>query len=236
LLTSWAATVPQRLTNYTGTAFNPYTYLTGAWLQTDNIMHVDFELYNTYVDALSGRNPWRYCNYGTGAGFPTDCGQSGSVGSQHSRFDTKTGQNDVALFIEQMPIATHVNGVPVVHRASPATGGAADCIGCLGQAHTLGLKGSSFTVSAWLAVPTWRVATAQGNNDAVGAPAIWLSLLSSTIDKTSSRLFIGLDEQNRPTMSFGTNREPCRASAESALLSMTWSHVVWRYYIADQAM
>jgi Notch-like protein len=47
----------------------------GTWASTDNALHVDFELYSTYDDAVNGNNPWKFCNYDdTNIGFPRDCG------------------------------------------------------------------------------------------------------------------------------------------------------------------
>ena len=60
--------------------FTPYYYMIDTWASTENILNVDFELYSSVEDLLSGANKWQYCNYDDGGvAFPRDCGPSGGV-------------------------------------------------------------------------------------------------------------------------------------------------------------
>ena len=59
------------------------------WFSTPaNELHIDFELYSTYEDALAGSNPWQYCNYNDpGIGFPRDCNKdSWGYGNQWNSY------------------------------------------------------------------------------------------------------------------------------------------------------
>jgi hypothetical protein len=166
-------------------------------------------------------------------GFPRDCGPIKLVGSQWATLtgSASTGQSDVAWFVETKPPAsTTVPGVPLRARDTQL-----DCIGCVGTAEQLGIKGSSFTVTAWLSVPSWRDAMA---DPASGAGNLRFVLLSSTEDGIQSRLFLGLDDAGLPLMSFGTNRQPCRPEKDSytGLQSMVWTHITWRYDVGLQQM
>ena len=74
------------------------------WLETDNAIGVDFNLYSSYDDAINDKNKWQYCNYDY-VGFPRDCGPTGYVGSQWNRFysDTQVYAEDVAFYVEANP-------------------------------------------------------------------------------------------------------------------------------------
>jgi hypothetical protein len=57
------------------------------WFSKNNTLHVDFELYSTYEDALKQENEWAYCNYDHGrVGFPRDCGPTGYVPCQWNSY------------------------------------------------------------------------------------------------------------------------------------------------------
>jgi hypothetical protein len=94
----------KRITN-TGN-YNPYSVLIDSWIQTDNTLGTDFELYSTYEDAIAGNNKWTFCNYGVTVAFPRDCGPTGSVWNQWA---TRTsGQANIEWLIEQGTQATCV--------------------------------------------------------------------------------------------------------------------------------
>jgi hypothetical protein len=58
-----------------------------SWVSTNNTLHVDFELYSTYEDALAQQNEWEYCNYNRKqTGFPRDCGPTSNVGCQWNSY------------------------------------------------------------------------------------------------------------------------------------------------------
>jgi len=82
----------------------------------DNLMHVDFELYSTYEDAIRGENQWTFCNYssGTGTGFPRDCGPNGKVDNQWNSYVKEGGAAGDHGFYVEMPklgssALTHTN-------------------------------------------------------------------------------------------------------------------------------
>jgi len=78
------------------------------WYEVDgNIWHTDFELYSHYSDAVEGKNPWQYCNFGDrNVGFPRDCGPEHHQGGQWNTIPgpiTGTnhyGQPHVAFYVE----------------------------------------------------------------------------------------------------------------------------------------
>jgi hypothetical protein len=54
-----------------------------TWGSAGNLLNVDFGLFSSYEDAVSGKNPWKFCNYNDpDVGFPRDCGPSGHVSYQ----------------------------------------------------------------------------------------------------------------------------------------------------------
>jgi hypothetical protein len=61
-------------------AFDYEGYLLRTWSDKGNKLHVDFDIYSSFEDAMNDENPWTYCNYNDkGIGFPRDCGPSGYV-------------------------------------------------------------------------------------------------------------------------------------------------------------
>jgi len=66
-----------------------------------NKFREDYNLYSTYDDAKSKTNAWEYCNAGSSKGFPYECGPTGKVRNQSSRFNNNSGQSNVAFFMEK---------------------------------------------------------------------------------------------------------------------------------------
>jgi len=58
-------------------------------------------LYSTYEDAKSGSNAWQFCNSSNSKGFPSECGPTGYVANQHSRFNNNSGQSHVVFLVEK---------------------------------------------------------------------------------------------------------------------------------------
>ncbi|KAL3823279.1 hypothetical protein ACHAXA_003427 [Cyclostephanos tholiformis] len=59
------------------------------WASYMNVLNVDFELYGSYEDALSGTNKWQYCNYdyfSHPVGFPRDCSPYVYTGDQWNSY------------------------------------------------------------------------------------------------------------------------------------------------------
>ena len=67
----------RRITNPTG--INPYQLFLNNWVQTNNNLNTDFELYESYNNLVNNMGKWTFCNYGSPApGFPRDCGPYGN--------------------------------------------------------------------------------------------------------------------------------------------------------------
>ncbi len=65
------------------------------------MLNVDFQLFSTLNDALTGSGAWQYCDYDDpSVGFPRDCGPTGSVWWQWNSWSKGWGdQPDVAFEI-----------------------------------------------------------------------------------------------------------------------------------------
>ena len=49
--------------------------LRNNWVEKDNKLSIDFNIYSTYEQALLGVGAWKWCNFDyPGVGFPRDCG------------------------------------------------------------------------------------------------------------------------------------------------------------------
>lgn len=59
--------------------FDAYTYMMLDWKSAQNTIHVDFDIFSTFEDATALTNPWNFCNFDDGTGFPRDCGPTGAV-------------------------------------------------------------------------------------------------------------------------------------------------------------
>ena len=76
-------------------SFDLYTY-TYDWENTNNVLGTDFDLFSTLSDALSGSNPWAYCNYNdNNIGMFRDCGPTGGKGGE---WTSKYRGGDTASF------------------------------------------------------------------------------------------------------------------------------------------
>jgi len=61
--------------------------LMNNWVNTSNVLNVDFQLFSSYSDALSNLNPWQFCDYNNpNYGFPLDCGPTGSTGGMWNSY------------------------------------------------------------------------------------------------------------------------------------------------------
>ena len=75
--------------------FDAYEYMMVTWSNQNNLLNRDFTLHSSLLDAVTGSNPWSFCNFNDrGIGFPRDCGPRGYVAHQwNSR--TRGGQKDI---------------------------------------------------------------------------------------------------------------------------------------------
>ena len=79
--------------------FEPYSYMVSDWISTSNTQHIDFELYSTFEDAVSGTNPWCCCTFDdAGIGFPRDCGPLSTIGGNWNSAG-RGGQADVRFSV-----------------------------------------------------------------------------------------------------------------------------------------
>eukprot|EP00566_Odontella_aurita_P011052 CAMPEP_0113534198 /NCGR_PEP_ID=MMETSP0015_2-20120614/5032_1 /TAXON_ID=2838 /ORGANISM="Odontella" /LENGTH=404 /DNA_ID=CAMNT_0000433345 /DNA_START=71 /DNA_END=1285 /DNA_ORIENTATION=- /assembly_acc=CAM_ASM_000160 len=95
----------------TSTPADMATILKQDWKSAGNTLGSDFDLYSTYQDALDGVNPWLFCDYDGGTGFPGNCGPTGSVEGQWNMFDPRGGQNEVAFAVEDTSVGDDVRGL-----------------------------------------------------------------------------------------------------------------------------
>ena len=60
--------------------FNAYKLFTHTWINTNNVLNIDFELYDTMADLLDQSNGGLYCNYGYNTyALPLYCGKRRAV-------------------------------------------------------------------------------------------------------------------------------------------------------------
>merc|ERR1719447_1455169 len=63
--------------------FDAFAMFTDTWGNANNVLNVDFEIYNSVEDMQSQKDRWSFCNYNDpDVGYPRDCGMSGSVHNQ----------------------------------------------------------------------------------------------------------------------------------------------------------
>lgn len=99
--------------------------LKNTWSATQNTLGTDFNLYSNYEDAVNGVNAWTYCDYNDGSaekafGFPGNCGPSGAVEDQWNSFQPRTGQQDVAFYVEDATVDADyrdLNEIEVIREA-----------------------------------------------------------------------------------------------------------------------
>jgi len=61
-------------------SFDAYNLFTSAWIEAENVLHEDFEIYSSYEDLKADQNEWSFCNYDDFVvGYPRDCGRDGYV-------------------------------------------------------------------------------------------------------------------------------------------------------------
>jgi len=82
--------------------FNLFDVIRKDWKSASNTLNVDFSLFSSYDDALSGENAWQYCGGFDveGQGFPGTCGASTASQDQWINMEVKNGQPDVAIFVQ----------------------------------------------------------------------------------------------------------------------------------------
>ena len=90
----------KRLTDVPNT-MNLLHVLKNSWISTNNAFNVDFELYSSFEDAIAGQNRWTFCNFNSGRGFPYECGPTGKVTWQWSRFHWAYGRTDVGFYMRK---------------------------------------------------------------------------------------------------------------------------------------
>jgi len=98
-----------------------------------NVMGADFTLHSTYEDALTGENPWLFCNYNDpNIGFPRDCGpdthqphewnsyRRGDGHANHHGFFVEVPSNDVqrkARYLSETNSIQTVSRVPALTKS-----------------------------------------------------------------------------------------------------------------------
>merc|ERR1712039_87280 len=79
-----------------------FAALKSNWTDYKNVLHKDFEIYGDYQAALTGRQPWQFCNFDdpSGVGAFRDCGPTGRVINQWNSFSGRGGQENVAFYVD----------------------------------------------------------------------------------------------------------------------------------------
>jgi len=62
-----------------------------------NVLGSDFNMFSTFEDAKSDKNPWTFCNYNA-PGYPRDCGPSGYVPYEWNSL-TNGGETEYAFYL-----------------------------------------------------------------------------------------------------------------------------------------
>ena len=76
--------------------------LKNSFVEENNTMGVDFELYSSMDDLQNGVNQWKFCNYGSNYGFPYECGPEELTPKMWNSWDeSKKGEygTQVAFYI-----------------------------------------------------------------------------------------------------------------------------------------
>lgn len=93
--------------------WNAYGNFHREWSRYHNDMQAlapprgDFALYSSYADALSTKNPWKFCNYDEdNIGFPRNCGPDAEEKTpQWTSMKKWGGRQDTKLYIEGAAVA-----------------------------------------------------------------------------------------------------------------------------------
>jgi len=91
------------------------------WKQYENnIVHIDFDLYSTYDDAIESKGEWNSVNSDYNVGFPRDSGPNGFVYNQWNIWENplqgKHGQKHVAFYV-----ALNTSSIPQLGETSNPT-------------------------------------------------------------------------------------------------------------------
>mmetsp|Transcript_18236 Transcript_18236/g.30254 ORF Transcript_18236/g.30254 Transcript_18236/m.30254 type:complete len:559 (+) Transcript_18236:54-1730(+) len=71
--------------------FNFINLFMNNWISANNTIHVDFDLFSTYEDAIALQNKWTHCNYDSeNVGFPRDCGPTALLSCQWNSYTRRT--------------------------------------------------------------------------------------------------------------------------------------------------
>ena len=86
----------------------------------NNVLGTNFDLYDTYEDALAQTDKWMFCNYNdAGVGFPRDCGKTGKVTNNwnainHESGNKRSGKNNFFFAVETLASAISSNKPSVI--------------------------------------------------------------------------------------------------------------------------
>lgn len=61
-------------------SLDPYRLFFYEWAEADNVLHTDFDIYDSEEDARAEAGAWSWCNFDDwDVGYPRDCGKNGRV-------------------------------------------------------------------------------------------------------------------------------------------------------------
>ena len=94
----------QRLTSMPAT-FSIYSNMIGTWASANNVLNIDFKLFNSYSDYSNQQNPWQFCNYDdSSVAFPRECIPSSLTALQWNSLILKIPANaDYGFYVLNAP-------------------------------------------------------------------------------------------------------------------------------------
>jgi len=95
----------------TDTTIDIVNLFTNQWRNNNNVLHVDYELYSSVQDALTGTDEWEQADYNSNNhkyGFPRNSGPTGYVGNQWNSYAWSGGHADQSAFYIEVPSETTV--------------------------------------------------------------------------------------------------------------------------------
>eukprot|EP00985_Skeletonema_marinoi_P026129 scaffold19973_cov161-Skeletonema_marinoi.AAC.1 len=95
----------------TDTTIDIVNLFTNQWRNNNNVLHVDYELYSSVQDALTGTDEWEQADYNSNNhkyGFPRNSGPTGYVSNQWNSYAWSGGHADHHAFFIEVPSETTV--------------------------------------------------------------------------------------------------------------------------------
>eukprot|EP01038_Epipyxis_sp_PR26KG_P012241 gene12241-16406_t len=101
--------------------FSIYSNILTTWTSTNNILNVDFVMYNSLGDLYQHKNNWKKCDYDNyGVGFPRDCGRDTLVKHQWNSLTNSKSRKNYYFKILFIPFDIQLPNIDILDlQASP---------------------------------------------------------------------------------------------------------------------